>query len=178
MKKFLICCLFLFIPFFLLAQEVSNKKYIDGYEDLAWGTSIDKVRTKYPNLSKEYSAECISGEECYSASSGSVNRIFRFYNNKLYWVRVIYNDLTQTQFDALGDKLKEKYGQLFYEMDPDDTLKFGYEWYLFSDLVVNLTVNKKINGYGVKLGEWVGVTYYSISILEEMQKAESDNIEL
>ena len=120
----------------------------------------------------------MSGEECYSAYSGSVRRIFRFYNNKLYWVRVIYDDITQTQFDALSDKLISKYGSLYFDIDKDENTKFGYEWLLFTDLVVTLSVNNKINGFGAKLGEWVGVTYYSKSIMKEMQTVESENIEL
>ena len=47
MKKNSICLLICLFPIFLFAQESTTKKYIDGYEELEWGTSIDKVRTKY-----------------------------------------------------------------------------------------------------------------------------------
>lgn len=43
---------------------------------------------------------------------------------------------------------------------------------------VQLTVNNKINAFGAKHGEWCGVTYSYPSIAKEMQKAESENIEL
>ena len=178
MKKIFICLLLCLMPFFIFAQESSERKYIDGYEDLEWGTTIEKVRSKYSTLSKEWDADCISGEECYSATSGSVQRIFRFYNNKLYWVRVVYDNITQSQFDALTDKLISKYGSLYFDIDTDEETKFGYEWLLFTDLVVTLSVNNKINGFGAKLGEWVGVTYYSKSIMKEMQAVEFENIEL
>ena len=49
---------------------------------------------------------------------------------------------------------------------------------LFTDLVVTLSVNNKINVYGAKMGEWVFVEYYSRAIMKEMQTAESENIEL
>lgn len=178
MKKISICLLICLFPIFLFAQESTTKKYIDGYEDLEWGTSIDKVRTKYPTLTREWSADCQSGEECYTSESGSVTRIFRFYNNRLYWVRVIYDDLNQTQFDALTDKLISKYGSLYFDIDTDDKIKFGYQWLLFTDLVVTLSVNNKINVFGAKMGEWVFVEYYSLAIMKEMQTAESENIEL
>lgn len=179
MKKILLPILFLIFANFLFAQEAKQKlNYTDGYEDLVWGTTIEKASDKYPSLQKEYSAECMSGEECYSVYTGTVERIFRFYNNKLYWVRVVYDGISQTQFDALCDKLIEKYGSLFFDMDSDDKIKFGYQWMLFTDMNVQLTVNNKINAFGAKLGEWCGVIYSCPSITKEMQKAESENIEL
>ena len=164
MKKFFTCIFLIIFAITLYSQETKERKYIDGYEDLEWGVSIDKVKSKYPDITKSWDADCMPNEECYSADTGKVSRVFRFYNNKLYWVRVIYEDFGQTQFDALSDKLIKKYGSLYYSIDSDDKVKFGYQWLLFTDLVVTLSVNNKINGFGAKLGEWVFVTYYSRSI--------------
>lgn len=179
MKKFLsIFFVFFFYTTIFAEGNLLSEKYIDGYEDLKWGTSVAEVKTKYPYLIKETTADCQSGEECYSSQSGSVTRFFRFYNDALYWVRVVYENLTQTQFDALGDKLISKYGTLFFDIDEDDRIKFGYEWLLFTDLDVILSVNNSFNAFGRKIGEWVGVTYSSPSIIKEMQASESEKIEL
>ena len=86
--------------------------------------------------------------------------------------------LFYTIFDALTDKLISKYGSFYFDIDKDDKIKFGYQWLLFTDLVVTLSVNNKINVYGAKMGEWVFVEYYSRAIMKEMQTAESENIEL
>ncbi|WP_027728878.1 hypothetical protein [Treponema sp. C6A8] len=178
MKKFFICIFILILPIILYSQETKAKNYIDGYEELEWGSSVEKVKSKFPDLIKLWDADCMTNEECYTAESGKVSRVFRFYKNKLYWVRVIYEDFTQTQYDALWNKLIEKYGSLYYPIDSDEKIKFGYQWLLFTDLIVTVSVNNQINGFRAKLGEWVFVTYNSRSITKEMQTAASDDIEL
>lgn len=178
MRKFFVGIFILLCSLALYAQSNGSKKFIDGYEDLQWGSSVEKVKNKYSNLSREWDAACQSGEECWTAVSDSVTRVFRFYNKKLYFVRVIYDDMTQQQFNALSEKLIDKYGKVYFEMEKDEKVKFGYQWLASSDLFVTLSVNNKINGFGAKMGEWIFVEYYSRSILNEMQSAEAENIEL
>ena len=178
MKKNLFCLILCLCELAVFSQSNGTKKFIDGYEDLAWGSSVEKVKNKYPNLSHEVDAGCQTGEECWMAESASVTRVFRFYNKKLFWVKVIYDDMTQTQFNALAEKLMSKYGKLYFDIDKSDTVKFGYQWLASSDLLVTLSVNNKINGFGANIGEWVFVEYYSRLIGKEMQTAERENIEL
>jgi len=180
MKKFIIIIgfLFCFCSLSVFAQTNVSNKFIDGYEDLAWGTSFEKVKNKYPNISRSWDVACQTGEECWKAESNSIARFFRFYNKKLYWVKVIYEDMTQQQFNALTEKLVEKYGTIFFDLEKEDNIKFGYQWLASSDLTVTVSVVNKTNGFGVKLGEWVFVEYCSLLFLKQMQKAEAENIEL
>lgn len=177
-KQILFGLLLLFLSSVAFSQS-SDKNYIDGYEDLPWGLSVSSVQEKYPQIHESNMAETQKGESLYLMKSGTVTRAFRFYDDKLYWVRVIYDDMSQTQFNALTEKLIAKYGSLFLPVDSTESIEFGYEWlFLLSDMNLSLTVNSDRNGFGAKIGQYVVVTYSSSSIETEMKKAAIDDIEL
>lgn len=184
MKRY--CILFIFLLFASFSSFAQDSTLIDGYNDLPWGATVEEVRKKYPNLRVNPSAKVEKDEMFYESVSSSIERYFRFYKGKLYWVRCFYDSdtLSQAQFDKLESTLFEKYtfmGVKELDKEDDDDLDFGYEWYLcpsYPDSNVTLEVKRSTNAFGKKQGQYVLVTYSSYSISKEMYSAGADDLEM
>jgi hypothetical protein len=91
-----------------------NKEFI-GYNDLLynsssllWGSSIEEVKNKYPNIEK-------SGFGGYEDDKNTLtgkmqSRFFRFYDNQLYMVLINYGTYNDNELDLLRNNLQKKYG--------------------------------------------------------------------
>ena len=110
--SFLICYLFVFI-FFVNSQA---KPFI-GYDKVAWGVSVDEVRKIY-NIGSELETSAFDGpgvtslvQEKPSDNPSIRDRTFRFYQSKLYQVKISYNASDEKTFDTIRKLLTDRYGQ-------------------------------------------------------------------
>jgi len=88
---------------------------INGYDKVEWGTSIEDVLSKYEGL-KELENEnnkkrgIIAFYKEYGEGVMS-QRYFYFYNNRLYKVRVCFNEIDNAAENLLYAKFEKKYGE-------------------------------------------------------------------
>lgn len=109
MLKIIITFLFITnIPFNLLLAQKS------GYENLPWGSTVEEVRKKYPDIESTSDSDpdfkdAVVYIENYS--SGSVeSREFVFWKNKLLKVKVIYGTDNTTAVGIM-DSFTKKFGK-------------------------------------------------------------------
>ena len=108
----------LIFTFLLILSHVScqkNNEFI-GYNDLLenspmilWGSSKDEVKIKFPNVvERDYPFDNILWE--MNLNGQIKQRYFKFYNNKLYLVRVSYGNYNDDELNILKNKLEKVYG--------------------------------------------------------------------
>lgn len=143
-KKYAVFTFTLAVAVFVSMTATAEVPLGKGYRDLSWRMSIEQVKRQYPNIKIDADANVEDNEVFYEDLSGENTRYFRFYKNKLYWVRVVYADLSQVEFDDLVELLRKKYGK-FRDRDYDDG-EFAYIWdeydviiYVHKNSVVTVT---------------------------------------
>jgi len=106
-----------------------NKEFI-GYNDLLynspsllWGSSIEEVKNKYPNIEKRG----FNGyDDIKNNLTGQIqSRFFRFYDNQLYMVLINYGTYNDAELDLLKNNLQIKYGK--YLIEDNGTIE---NWYI------------------------------------------------
>jgi len=122
-------------PYYITFKKQRQKEelFTDGYIDLLydspkvlWGSSIEEVKSKYPNIEESYFGGYDDNENNLNGRIES--RIFHFYNNKLYMVNISYGFYKKDEVDILKKELQKKYG--------DFLIKYDEYWYV---------INKKNN---------------------------------
>jgi hypothetical protein len=102
-----------FLIFSLGIFQVScqkNKEFI-GYNDLLyksssllWGSSIEDVKSKYPNIEKNG----FGGYDDKNNLTGQIqSRMFFFYDNQLYAVLINYGTYNDDKLDLLKNNLQK-----------------------------------------------------------------------
>lgn len=167
--------LVIFLLIFILANSVIAEVPLgQGYGNLTWGTNLEQVRKEYPSLHFEKKE---GGTVYYidKANNGIVRR-FGFYKNELYVVAVLYLEIGQTQYDALQNRLIEKYGKDYLVLQNYDFIKFGVSWEM--EYGVGLWIFTQAELDGKQLGETVAVTYMDYPRYQKMIQSTSKDIEL
>jgi len=103
---------FLFL-LFSCHQSLQNETII-GYNDviitsptLLWGSSIEALKNKYPNVVNESGDNSTFDE--YNLN-GKIWRFFDFIDNQLWRVGVCYGEYSDEELDLLRKNLQKNYG--------------------------------------------------------------------
>ena len=119
-KAVFLMCL---VPLLLLQVSCQTDKEFTGYDDLLgnsptllWGSSIEDVKEKYPNVSSwagSSYAETSFGED--NPKGPIIFRSFEFINNQLFMVHVSYGSYTDDMLELLKQDIIAKYGKITIE---------------------------------------------------------------
>jgi hypothetical protein len=122
-------CVLLF-SFGIFQVSCQNNKKFTGYNDLlynspslSWGSSIEEVKSKYPNIEKNVFGEYDDDKNNLPGQIQS--RIFFFHDNQLYTVLVNYGAYNDDELDLLRNNLQKKYG--IYLIEDNGTIE---SWYI------------------------------------------------
>ena len=116
---------FLIILLFAVSSSFAQEDLFEGYADFKWGATVSEVKAKFPSMSDETTAEDRKAEESlYVYEAGNFTRVFRFYKDKLYWGRTIYDEPEDATVSAIVRKLSSSYGH--YD-DTDEYTQDKYE---------------------------------------------------
>jgi len=174
MQKIIFTFLFLLLlPLnYIFAQK-------SGYENLPWGSSIDEIRKKYPNIERTTDTDpdfnnSVNYLEKYA--SGSIeSREFILWKNKLVKVLVKYN-IDNITADGLMNNFKNKFGEPFddaydeKEVSGNTVKKYDFYWNNNGTRVILRVVSM---GYF----ETVLTLYISLKQLDEYNSEKSKDIE-
>jgi len=182
---FVIC----FSPTHLFAQLNTP---IIGYDKVAWGSSIQTVTQTYTGLREVNSEFASVGVREYSQKNvggGISERIFYFYQNKLYKVLVRYDNVDADMLKALLEKISSIYGR-FDKSKEDPQSGLGgvsmkkYSVYRFYNRNLDIYINAVdlYNLYNVYINTVVGIVYTDPTIQnqidEALRKEKSDKLQL
>ena len=181
MKKTISLIIILLAFSSLFAQE----DLFEGYADFKWGATVAEVKAKFPSMTEETTADDRKAEESlYVYEAENFTRVFRFYKDKLYWGRTIYDEPEDATVTAIIRKLSSSYGR--YD-DTDDYTQDEYEgktysWKKTLTFWVELDLRDYYNSYGRISGSTILITYYnpltSIIIQDNLTNKVMDEIEL
>lgn len=71
-----------------LSTEIcfSETRKLEGYDGLTWGTTLEEFKKLNPDAFEQSSEEDnIRNERLFFKEGKTVTRIYRFFDNKLYW---------------------------------------------------------------------------------------------
>ena len=192
--------LFLFSFFIILCFSCSaqGNARVNGYGDLRWGDSIEKVMRVYPNLSMlpvqrsgifesqldgEYMQDYIFANDdavgicAYKqlvSGSDIKERLFYFFNNKLYGVTVYYN--YGVDENGLLSELIKRYGTETYSPKGYTTSELFNFWRNYNGIGWEIT-GTRINAWkstyypSSRRHEDAKIIYLSLALYQETQDA-------
>ena len=114
----------------------------------------------------------------------SVTRVYRFFDNKLYWGRTAYVNPSESTILAIIETLKEKYGTTdYYNKGSDKDCDYVVcSWYISLSSTVLLEIKDLYNSYGRISSNLVFITYLNELTEIEVEKYEKEqkkqNLEL
>ena len=112
MKKIIsiFICLITIVPI-----AYGEDKVFEGYDGLPWGTTVEAFKEKYHSaIDITDEKDKLTKENVFMRNDEAVVRIYRFYNNSLYWGRTQYNDVDKATANAVLSKLRKKYNFLAF----------------------------------------------------------------
>jgi hypothetical protein len=102
-------------------EFIGYKDLLDNSPMLLWGSSIEQVKNKYPNIEKNG----FDGYDDKNNLTGKIqSRFFRFYDNQLYMVLINYGTYNDDELDLLRNNLQRKYG--IYLIEDNGTIETWY----------------------------------------------------
>jgi hypothetical protein len=119
------CVLIFSLGIFLVLCQ--KDKEFTGYKDLLynlpallWGSSIEEVKSKYPNIEK-------NGFGGYDDNRNNLtgqiqSRMFFFYDNQLYKALINYGTYNDNELDLLRKNIQKKYG--IFLIEDNGTIEF------------------------------------------------------
>jgi len=128
--------------FFILCLCFSNFLFgqqspIIGYDKLEFGATIEAFQRLYPTAKEISSNQNSIGVRMFqqrNVGSGITARDFKFFNNKFYYVTVIYDEMNNNNtINALLDRIVEIYGKFDNKEEDTDVSGGAYteETYLY-----------------------------------------------
>ena len=108
-----------------------ENKILNDYDKVSWGISIETVKNIYPELDyihkMENGIKLLSNSKLIEEQDYHLGKIFKFFNNELYGVEVIYFiELNSEFYGFLINSFQKKYGQVSFvkavESKPNETL--------------------------------------------------------
>ena len=110
---------------------IAQSNHFEGYDGLAWGSSVQDLKKKYPDIEETIDDEDrLYNQSFFKVGFDDYYRVFSFFNNKLYEGRTVYENIDELFLLALERKLQEKYGSI--SGDVDDKYKSDYYFYEIS----------------------------------------------
>jgi hypothetical protein len=156
---------------------------INGYDKVKWGASIEEVRNLYPEI------EDITAEEnkkidinvfSQKLPNGGIMtaRLFFFYEEKLYEVRVFFDEIDNTSENMLLEKFTSKYGQFDdiqkrkYALDSNGEKYVdgvcGYRFYSSELGIIISSETQVVQSTGVSLCHRVVFNYANPTVLKQL----------
>lgn len=170
-----------------LSTEIcfSETRKLEGYDGLTWGTTLEEFKKLNPDAFEQSSEEDnIRNERLFFKEGKTVTRIYRFFDNKLYWGRTAYTNPSEATFMAIFENLREEYGS-FYDFNKGSEKDYDYSvlsWYVSSNLTVMLETRDFYNTYGRIIGSYAFITYQNYKTRIEIENYEKEqrkkNLEL
>ena len=122
--------IFVSIIMLLLSNVVIAKEdHFEGYDGLAWGSSVQDLKDKYPEVVETTDKEDRKYNQRYFViTSGNYDRVFFYFDDKFYTGRTVYKNVDETFTLALMTKVVEEYGKFtdFGESEKSDS---DYYWF-------------------------------------------------
>ena len=182
MKKFIFC---IFLLSVLSEICFSQSKKFEGYDNMAWGTTLEEFKSNNPSAYDQTSEDNRTrNEKLFFKDGNSVTRVYRFFNNKLCWGRTVYMNPSEATLMAILEKLKDEYGTLydFNEGNDKDCHYYVLTWYVSSNLTVMLEAKDMYNSYGRISSTLLFITYQNDKTMFEIKDYEKQqrmkNLEL
>ena len=96
----------------IITSLVYSQGIIEGYKDLPWKSTPEKVMEKYPDLKQ--TSDFTEKETPYITYSDNSTILFNFYENQLATVKETFENQTEDEIDILTENLLKNYpGNLF-----------------------------------------------------------------
>lgn len=181
MKKRISLILTLLFSLSFLNAEV----LFEGYDGFKWDTTVTEFQKKYPSASEITDSEDKArNERAFKRETDTITRVYRFYNNKLYWGRTIYEDPDYDTEEAIMEKIVDTYGRFdkSNEWTEDGNEYFSLWSVLTPTFSIEVTEVKYYNSYGRITGLNLFITYENEETNDEMwqysKQQKKKNIEL
>jgi len=185
--RFFILC-FIYLNFALYAQQ---SKPIIGYDRLPWGSTIQTVTQTYKELIEVTSKNASVGVREFfqnNPGGGITFRTFAFFQNKLYSVMVVYEDIDSNTSLAIIDKVVAVYGKFDDDEESSAIISTGYRKtilftrYYNRNLTVKISVTDFFNKNNYYIDTGLAVNYIDLTveaqINDALRKEKSDKIQL
>jgi hypothetical protein len=185
-KKLYIAFLWVFVlmPVRITAQTSSTP--IIGYDKLVWGSTIQEFTRAYPTareISSDNSSVGVREFEQKDVGNGIVERIFYFYNNRLYRVWVYYGEQDSSSFEALLRKVVSIYGKFDDQDESSNSDRNGsikmidFVRYYNNNLTVVVRGADIFNQYNYLVGSMLSCDYSNPITENEIRRALSKSKE-
>lgn len=132
-----------------------------------------RVSKKYPSSSEiTDSDDKLRNERTFMRETETVIRVYRFYNNKLYWGRTIYEAPDYDTVEAVLEKLVDKYGRFddSKEWSEDGNEYFSLWSVITPTFLIEFTEVKYYNSYGRITSLDLFITYENEQTSKEMSE--------
>lgn len=170
MKRFIyISIIMLLLSNILIAQS----NYFEGYDGLAWGSSIQELKEKYPDVIEiTEEEEKANKQRNFEYNAGKFSRMFHFFDNELYLGRTYYADVNNDFTYTLVEKVVEEYG---FITDKGEVKKPGFNSYWFKIAVteefsVVIELNELVDNYGRITSNGIIVNFLDVERHLRMQE--------
>ena len=177
--------LFFITLFFLSISFLFAQTPFEGFDGFPWNTNVSEFLKKYPSAKETTDTDEIErNERTFQRSTNSVIRVYKFFDNKLYWGRTVYEDPELETEKAIFEKLIEIYGKFD---DSNEWTENNKEYFslwsnISSTFSIEVTEIKYFNTYGRATGINMFITYENTKIREEadeyFKEKKKKNIEL
>lgn len=141
---------------------VAQSKHFEGYDGLAWGSSIQELKDKYPEVIETTDAEDRKyNKRFFKTTSDEYYRLFFYYNEKLYIGRTIYENVDEAFIISLVTKVVEKYGFITDrgETEKSDRLHHWFEISLTKNFSVTVETYDFLDSFGRVFSNMIFITY-------------------
>lgn len=150
----------------------------EGYDNLPWGTSVDVFITTNPEAYEDTSADDkLRNERIFIKDSSTGARVYRFFKNKLYWGRTVFNNPTNSTAAAILEKFIETYGKFDDMNSGTDTKNRKYltAWVNVSDsLNAVFESYENLNLYGQVTSTNIYITTEDTKVRKEVDLYEKE----
>ncbi len=177
--------LFLITLFFLSVSLLFAQTTFEGFDGFPWNTNVSEFLKKYPSAKETTGTNQIErNERTFQRNTDSVIRVYRFFDNKLYWGRTVYEDPALETEKAIVEKLIEIYGKFDDSNEwTENNEEYFALWHdISSTFSIEVTEIKYFNTYGRSTGKDVFITYENTKIRKEaddyFKENKKKNIEL
>ena len=178
--------LFILISLFILLCTLNaQSKNSEGFDGFSWNTTVSEFLKKYPSVKETTASEDFDrNERVFQRDANTVIRVYRFFDDKLYWGRTVYKDPDYDTELAIVEKLVETYGEFD---DSDEWTENGNDYYSLVKFVsptlsIEATEVYYYNSYGRIIKLNVFITYENTKTRREVdnysKNKKKKNIEL
>ena len=138
--------LFFITLFFLSISFLFAQTPFEGFDGFPWNTNVSEFLKKYPSAKETTDTDEIErNERTFQRSTNSVIRVYRFFDNKLYWGRTVYEDPELETEKAIVEKLIEIYGKFDDSNEWTENNKEYFSlWSNISSTILNRSNRNKI----------------------------------